>query len=94
MEETSVRALELISLCQFSPGLDMVDNFTEVFLCRNFEIQGMFQYNEAEILGLEWIDIDDCLRMVAEKVIQDGNTIIGIALAKNYMLTNGFSGYK
>lgn len=94
MEETSVRALELISLCQFSPGLDIVDNFTQVFLCKNFEIEGNFQLNEAEILGVEWINIDDCLKMISKKEIQDGTTIIGIALAKNYILANGLSASK
>ncbi len=87
-EEANVTALELIPLCRFSPGLDIVDNFTEIFLCKKFKIDGEFQFNASEILEVDWIGIDDCLKMISSKEIQDGTTIMGIALAKDYLLNH------
>jgi len=50
MEETSVRALELISLCQFSPGLDIVDNFTQVFYVKILKLKVSFNLTRLKFL--------------------------------------------
>jgi len=88
LEETGYEANELISLCEFRPGLDNVDNPTKIFLCTSYEKKFNIVPNPREILGIEWIHIDKCLQLIAESEIQDGTSIIGIALAKNYLDKN------
>lgn len=85
LEETGYVAHELIPLCHFMPGLDNVDNPTEVFLCKNFEKKNDPPINPSEILGVEWVHIDECMRLISSFQIQDGTTIIGLSLAKAYL---------
>lgn len=87
-EEANVEALNLISLCKYSPGLDNVDNFTEIFLCKDFIIRGPVKSNESEILDVSWIHIDKCIKLIQDMEIQDAASIIAIALAKNYLTNN------
>ena len=89
LEETGYEANELISLCKFRPGLDNVDNPTEIFLCRNFVKKFEVHPNPSEILGIEWVHIDECLSLISSFEIQDGTSIMGISLAKAFMDRNG-----
>lgn len=88
LEETGYVANELVPLCKFRPGLDNVDNPTEIFLCRDFIKQHDIDLNPSEILGIQWVHIDDCLRMISSFEIQDGTTIMGISLAKVFLENN------
>jgi len=88
LEETGYIANELVSLCKFRPGLDNVDNPTEIFLCRDFIKQHDIDLNPSEILGIQWVHIDECLRMISSFEIQDGTTIMGISLAKVFLENN------
>ena len=89
LEETGYEANELIPLCKFRPGLDNVDNPTEIFLCRNFVKKFEVHPNPSEILGIEWVHIDECLRLISSFEIQDGTSIMGISLAKAFLDRNG-----
>lgn len=86
LEETGYEANELIPLCKFRPGLDNVDNPTEIFLCRSFVKKFDINPNPSEILGIEWVHIDECLRLISSFQIQDGTSIMGISLAKAYLV--------
>ena len=88
LEETGFEANELIPLCKFRPGLDNVDNPTEIFLCRSFIKKFDISPNPSEILGIEWVHIDKCLELISSYEIQDGTSVMGIALAKAF-LTKG-----
>ncbi len=88
LEETGYVANELVPLCKFRPGLDNVDNPIEIFLCRDFIKQHDVDLNPSEILGIQWVHIDDCLRMISSFEIQDGTTIMGISLAKVFLENN------
>lgn len=85
LEETGFEANELIPLCKFRPGLDNVDNPTEIFLCRSFIKKFDISPNPSEILGIEWVHIDTCLELISSYEIQDGTSVMGIALAKAYL---------
>lgn len=88
LEETGYMANKLVSLCKFRPGLDNVDNPTEIFLCRDFIKQHDIVSNPAEIIGLQWTHLDDCMRLISSFEIQDATTIMGISLAKAFLETN------
>jgi len=78
-EETGIHCLTLAPLLFFHPGLDTCDNPGHLFSCEEFEEDADFDAgNQTEIVGHQWVPLDECLEMVFDSRIADSLTISGV----------------
>jgi len=77
-EETGVRCRDLKPLLVYYPGLDNVDNRTNLFFSESAELGGSFVRNNTEVLEIAWIPIAHCVEMVFRQEILDAMTVAGL----------------
>jgi ADP-ribose pyrophosphatase len=84
-EETGMACSDLIHLLTYRPGLDNVENLTHIYVARCAERDSTFEPTPDEVLGIAWIPLKDCLKMVFKKEITDAATVMGL-LAYDHFL--------
>jgi 8-oxo-dGTP pyrophosphatase MutT (NUDIX family) len=78
LEETGIYCRDLEPLLTYYPGLDNVDNRTSLFVSRNTEQARPFEPNDAEVLDIAWMPLDDIMARIARGEIMDAFTLISI----------------
>jgi ADP-ribose pyrophosphatase len=82
LEETGLRCHDPQPLTVYYPGLDNVENRTSVYFSENISEERPFVSNEAEVLGLVWMPIEECVSAILGGTMMDALTIIGILAYK------------
>ena len=90
IEETGIHPLNLSLLITYYPGLDNVDNCTQVYHTNKFEVQTQFIANPLEINALAWVPLHKALAMIRQGKILDAMTISGL-LAYDSMINKVLS---
>ena len=78
LEETGVKCLHVHPLINYIPGLDVSKNPTHLFYCDRIGTSDPGQIHVDEVAGSEWVDMAECINMVARGQIQDSFTLIAI----------------
>jgi len=78
IEETGIRCGGLRLLVTYYPGLDNFDNRTTLFRSDEIEVVAPFVANEAEVVEIRWIPLQECLDMVFSGAILDALTVTGL----------------
>lgn len=78
LEETGVRCTGLVPLVVYYPGLDNFDNRTSLFCSEHAEVVAPFVPDDAEVVEIRWIGLDECLAMVSGGEILDALTVTGL----------------
>ena len=82
IEETGVRCEGLVPLVTYYPGLDNFNNRTTLFRSAQVEVVAPFVPNEAEVVEIRWIPLEECLGMVFSGAILDALTVAGLLAVK------------
>lgn len=78
VEETGIRCNELKPLVVYYPGLDNFDNRTTLFCSEKVEVAAPFVADDAEVVEIRWIPVDNCLDMIFRGEILDALTVTGL----------------
>lgn len=78
VEETGVKCSNLTPLVTYYPGLDNFDNRTSLFYSEWTEVVAPFVANDAEVVEIRWIRLDECIEMVFGGAILDVLTLAGL----------------
>jgi len=78
IEETGVRCGELRPLVVYYPGLDNINNRTSLFYSERTEAVTPFVPNDAEVVEIRWMPLEQCLDMVFRGEILDALTVSGL----------------
>jgi 8-oxo-dGTP pyrophosphatase MutT (NUDIX family) len=78
IEETGVRCAELLPLVVYYPGLDNLNNRTSLFYSERTDVVAPFVPNDAEVVEILWLPLDQCLEMVFRGEILDALTVTGL----------------
>lgn len=78
VEETGYRPIKLEFLANYYPGLDNVDNETEIFFSTDFIIEKQFEAHPGEVRSIEWVDLDSTLGLIRTREIRDVSSVLGI----------------
>ncbi|HWH47798.1 MAG TPA: NUDIX hydrolase [Burkholderiales bacterium] len=78
IEETGVSCAELLPLVVYYPGLDNFNNRTSLFYSERTEVIAPFVPNDAEVVEIRWLPLDQCLDMVFSGKILDALTVAGL----------------
>ncbi len=77
-EETGVKCSSVTSLIQYIPGMDLIDNPTQVFLAEGIAAVEPFRPNDREVREVLWLPLSECLAMVFSGRILCALTIVGL----------------
>jgi ADP-ribose pyrophosphatase len=77
-EETGYACADLQPLLTYYPGLDNVENRTSLFVSREVRRVAEFRSNPGEVLGFDWVEIDNCLELIFRGQMMDALTVTGI----------------
>ena len=80
-EETGYHAADVRHLISFYPTCGYSNEHLHIYICKNLT-KGEKHLDRDECIDLEWIDADRIIELIAEGVIQDAKTIIGILFAR------------
>ena len=78
LEETGIRPLRLSLLVTYYPGLDNVDNRTQIYHAAGFEVCAPFMSNPLEVNALRWLPVGQAIAMVRQGRILDAMTVAGL----------------
>jgi ADP-ribose pyrophosphatase len=78
LEETGYACAGLRPLLAYYPGLDNVENRTSLFVSEAVRREAAFRPDPSEVLGFDWVEIDDCLDLIFRQQLTDALTIAGI----------------
>lgn len=82
-EETGVMCRNVRPLVVYYPGLDNVDNRTDIWYSEQVEIKSTFVGDKAEVREIAWIPLRQCMEMVFSHEILDAMSVMGL-LAYHY----------
>jgi 8-oxo-dGTP pyrophosphatase MutT (NUDIX family) len=75
-EETGYDCISLVPLISFQPGLETLNNPTEIFLCRDFK---KYEISEnAETVKSSWFSCKEAQELLRKGFFLDSLTIIGL----------------
>ena len=75
-EETGYRCISLSTLISFQPGLETLNNPTEIFLCRDFEKNEISE--NSETVESLWFPLKEIKELLKDGFFLDSLTIIGL----------------
>lgn len=78
LEETGLRCERVEPLLHYLPGLDLLNNPTDVFLARDVIDTGSFRESGLEVVSHLSLPLEECLARVARGEILCGLTIMGL----------------
>lgn len=78
IEETGIRCTRTEPLVHYLPGTDTYNNPTHLYVAREFEIAAPFRRDEREVVAMNWVPLESCLRMIHTGAIRCGFTMLGI----------------
>ena len=84
VEETGLRAGNLIKLGEYWPGVGSVDQKAYCYLAQNL-IQDTPQPEKGEFFDIETYTIDDVAALIKTGVIRDAQTIVAYNMLLNYL---------
>jgi ADP-ribose pyrophosphatase len=79
LEETGYRAARLSPLFRYYPAIGYSNEVIRIFAAAGL-VQQADHLDEDEISGVEVIGLDEIHNLIADGLIQDGKTVIGISL--------------
>jgi len=77
-EETGIKCASAVSLVRYIPGMDLIDNPTEVLLSEDIEAEEPFQPDAREVVEICWKPLPECLSMVYGGEIVCGLSVVGL----------------
>ena len=77
-EETGVMCRNLKPLVMYYPGLDNVDNRTDIWYSEEVEVKSAFVGDETEVREIAWIPLSQCMEMVLGHEILDAMSVMGL----------------
>lgn len=78
LEETGIECFNLKPLVTYRPGLDNVENLTQIFYTEEVNAASSFRADPTESLAIDWIPIEDAVSFVLTHQITDAMTVSGI----------------
>ena len=78
LEETGFWCAEMDKMFSYRPGLDNVENLTEVYYCPGPEKRHEVSRSEQEILEIGWFELAQCTEAIFAGEITDALTIAAI----------------
>ncbi len=78
IEETGYACNVLHPLITYRPGLDNVENLTQVFYCEDVQELKPFVSDPQEVLQIAWIPIEEAISLVMSHQLTDAMTVSGI----------------
>ncbi len=88
LEETGYDCGEPQLLLAYRPGLDNVENPTEIFYSETARQVRAFTPDPAEVLDLAWVDIEDCVSLALRRKLFDCVTVSAV-LAYRCLMARG-----
>jgi len=77
-EETGILMKNLQPLVEYYPGLDNVDNKTNIYYSEEIEKTRKFQAEIGEVVEILWVPLQNCLKRIYQGQLIDALTIIGV----------------
>lgn len=82
-EEAGYHVLNYEKLCSFYVSPGYCNEMIHIYKILDFEpLQTKVACDEDEDLSIEWVDYDECLKMIQDGRIVDGKTIIALLLGR------------
>jgi 8-oxo-dGTP pyrophosphatase MutT (NUDIX family) len=78
VEETGYTCKVLHPLITYRPGLDNLENLTQVFYCEDVQEFQPFIPDPKEVLQIAWIPIEEAIFLVMSHQLTDAMTVSGI----------------
>jgi len=88
-EETGFLCRSVRPLVAYYPGLDNVDNRTDLYMSEDVTEVEAFVPDPAEVCAIQWVAFDEAVRMVVAGVIQDALSVVGILAHAAALLGGG-----
>ena len=87
-EETGIRCLELKKLIFYQHSLDVIKTPTHIFYADNFITDSEHKSSPDEVSSCQWVDFEECFKMIERGQILDSFTIMALMVYKNKVINH------
>ncbi len=87
-EETGAHCRNLKKLISYQQSLDIIRTPTHIFYTDEFVEDPEHKKSPDEVARCQWIDFEECFKMIDMGEIVDGFTILGLMTYKNKLFNN------